>query len=111
MSVYPSDWFWMIGNDESRYWSSAAAGYVDALPDGAGATRIASEAELWAVIADQAPDRIPPEGQEVRKERQLDQADKVLFQIAFRQENRLRALESKNAITAAQFRTAVKAMI
>ncbi|MER9762426.1 hypothetical protein [Mesorhizobium sp. M0138] len=48
---FPSKWFWIVGGDESRFWSSAAAAYVDALPGGAGVTRIASEAELTDVLA------------------------------------------------------------
>lgn len=111
MTSFPEDWFWIVGDDETRFWSSAAGAYVDTLPEGAGVTRIASEAELWAVLAEQAPDKLPAAGQDVRKERELDRADKALFQIAFRQENRLRTLEGKAAVTAAQFRTAVKAMI
>lgn len=108
----PNDWFWIVGNDESHFFSSKAAAYVDALPEGAGVTRIASEAELWEVLADQAPDRLPaiPAAQDVRKERDLDRADKLLFLIAFRQENRIRALEGKQAVTAQQFRAAVKAL-
>lgn len=45
------DWYWIVANDESRYWSSAAGAYVDALPDGAGVTRILNEEELGDVLA------------------------------------------------------------
>lgn len=48
----PHDWFWKVGADESRIWSSKAAAYVDKLPDGAGVTRIASEDELTDVLAE-----------------------------------------------------------
>lgn len=65
----PHDWFWIVGGDESRFWSSAAGAYVEELPDGwyshvRGAvwamedeeavsipTHIASEAELDDVLA------------------------------------------------------------
>ena len=47
----PACWFWIVGGDESCFWSSAAAGYVDALPADAGMTRIASEDELTDVLA------------------------------------------------------------
>lgn len=47
----PADWYWIIGGDESRYWSSAAGAYIDELPEDAGVTRIASEAELNDVLA------------------------------------------------------------
>ncbi|TPL97306.1 hypothetical protein [Mesorhizobium sp. B2-3-10] len=55
----PSDWHWIVGNDETRFWSSASAAYVDALPEGAGATRIASEDELWDVLRAQFPGGLP----------------------------------------------------
>jgi hypothetical protein len=47
----PFDWHWIVGDDDSRFWSSAAAGYVESLPEGAGVTRIASEQELTDVLA------------------------------------------------------------
>lgn len=47
----PNDWYWIVGDDESRFWSSASASYVDALPEGAGVTRITNEAELAEVLA------------------------------------------------------------
>lgn len=37
--------------------------------------------------------------------------DKVAMQIAFNHENRLRALEGKAAITVAQFKTAIRALL
>lgn len=47
----PENWFWVVGGDERRYWSSKAAAYVKALPKGAGVTRIASEDELTDVLS------------------------------------------------------------
>ena len=47
----PTDWHWQIGDDETRYWSSAQGGYVEALPEGAGLTRIDSEDSLSGVLA------------------------------------------------------------
>lgn len=47
----PSNWHWIVGGDESRFWSSAAATYVEVLPDGAGVTRILDESELTDVLA------------------------------------------------------------
>lgn len=47
----PHDWYWIVGGDESRFWSSAAGAYVEQLPEGAGFTRILSEAELDDVLA------------------------------------------------------------
>lgn len=53
MKAFPMDWYWIVGDDETRFWSSAAAGYIDGpLPEGAAATRIPSEAELTNVLRD-----------------------------------------------------------
>lgn len=45
------------------------------------------------------------------KESKLDAIDRLQFQIAFDIENRMRALEAKPAITAAQYRSALKARL
>lgn len=60
MIYTPESWFWKIA-DKPGYWSSGEAGYVKALPKGAVASRIASEDELFDVLAayglqDRAPD-------------------------------------------------------
>ncbi|WP_421912721.1 hypothetical protein [Mesorhizobium sp.] len=47
----PENWFWIVGQDESRFWSSAAGAYVGVAPEGAGVTSIASEDELSDVLA------------------------------------------------------------
>ena len=46
----PRSWFWVVGGDESRAWSSAAGAYVVDYP-AAQATRIANEIELYDVLA------------------------------------------------------------
>lgn len=43
------NWFWIVGGDESRAWSSAVGGYVAGYPTDR-LTRIASEAELNDVL-------------------------------------------------------------
>ena len=47
----PYDWYWIVGSDDNRYWSSEMGAYVEQHPDGAGITRIISEAELDDVLA------------------------------------------------------------
>lgn len=47
----PFDWHWIIGGDESRYWSSASSSYVSTLPPDAGVTRIDTEQDLSEVLA------------------------------------------------------------
>lgn len=59
MTYTPANWFWIVGGDESRAWSSKDAAYVDAWPTDA-VTRIASEAELRDVLERAGcPDRAP----------------------------------------------------
>lgn len=45
------------------------------------------------------------------REAALDRLDLALFRIAFNHENRLRAIEGKAAVTAVQFRAAIKALL
>lgn len=45
----PRDWFWIVGEDESRAWSSAAGQYVTQYPYDR-TTRIANEVELAGVL-------------------------------------------------------------
>jgi len=49
MTYNASAWYWIIGGDETRAWSSAAAAYVNQWPADR-VTRIASEAELSDVL-------------------------------------------------------------
>jgi len=60
MKYNPENWHWIVAGDESRYYSSAARGYVEPVP-GVLVTRIASEAELWDVLREQAPGCLPIE--------------------------------------------------
>jgi hypothetical protein len=51
MSNYnPFDWYWTVGDDDTRYWSSGVGGYVTILPPGSGVSRILNEAELSEVL-------------------------------------------------------------
>jgi hypothetical protein len=57
------NWFWIVGGDKNRAWSSAAAAYVAEWPDDR-VTSIGSEAELREVLANaglpkQAPGYVP----------------------------------------------------
>lgn len=76
----PHDWFWIVGSDESRNWSSAAGAYVQTLPEGAGVTRITSEEELAQVLAvyglpgpvELVPERVSPAQAEIALHRHDD---------------------------------------
>lgn len=55
-----SDWLWIVGDDESRAWSSGSAAYVEPpFADDIEPTRIASEQELWQVLASAYPTGLP----------------------------------------------------
>lgn len=51
MTYNPHDWYWVVGNDTNRYWSSKAAAYVAKKPKGYGATKIDTEHNLSEVLA------------------------------------------------------------
>lgn len=49
-SYNPKHWYWQIGDDASRFWSSADQAYVEDAPP-ARCSRIANEVELYDVLA------------------------------------------------------------
>lgn len=49
MSSFPKDWYWIVGGDDNRAWSSAAGQYVTDYPLGS-VTRILNEQELTDVL-------------------------------------------------------------
>lgn len=109
-----SDRLFIVGGDASRYWSMYAKGYVPQLPDGTSAEPVASESALWQLLlATAGPTSLPADAvaQDALKGAQVDRVDAVQLRIAFNHENRIRALESKQAVTLAQFKTAVKALL
>lgn len=57
----PRDWYWTIGGDESRAWSSAAREYVTEWPADQ-TSRIANEVELYDVLAKQGMASRAPQG-------------------------------------------------
>ncbi|WP_436264141.1 tail fiber assembly protein [Paraburkholderia terricola] len=88
MSFYDSsNWYWSVAGNETRVWSSAAVSYVDVsneiyaawLSLGNSPTRIASEAELEAVLVEQYPAGWGPTESSVRAKRNqiLEQWDWV----------------------------------
>jgi hypothetical protein len=76
----PENWFWIVNNDESRFWSSATGSYVQTLPESAGVTKIAAEADLAHVLAVYAlpgpielvPERVSPAQAEIALHRHDD---------------------------------------
>ena len=121
----PRDWYWIVADDESRVFSSKARGYVLpntpayvawAAADETKATRIISEAELWDVLAQQAPELANhiPAVLDKLKDRTLEAMNgsvgELLFKALYNLDSRVRVLESRPAITPAQFRAGLKAL-
>lgn len=116
----PKNWFWTVGGDATKAFSSAAGDYVPVtdpafvawLADGTMPTVIDTEANLGAVLA---PYLQRPSNSGVLDGYAGSQADTVLthlaFKILFNHENRIRALEGKAAVTAAQARSFVKGLM
>lgn len=115
----PTDWYWIVGGDETKVFSSASGNYVqpsDAtyqawLADGVP-SRIASEAELGEVLA---PYSIRPVAATVLDGYQDTQARKltieVVAKVLFNLANEVRALKGQPALTANQFRNYVKGLM
>jgi hypothetical protein len=49
MSYSPSNWFWIVGSNEARFWSSADCAYVSEIP------------EAWSLDGENKPTRIASE--------------------------------------------------
>lgn len=124
----PSNHYWIVSGSTTQVWSSATRSYVPIddpaylawlNPDERRApTRIKSEAELWEVLALQAPSiaQSIPAALDIMKELVLDAAQGPMslgltFKILLNHENRIRSLESRPAVTAGQFRAALKSLI
>jgi hypothetical protein len=121
MSTYnPLDWYWIVGGDLTKVYSSAAGDYVpvDApayvtFKDlGGVATPIASAAELGQVLS---PYSLRPVEASVLDGYQEAQSNglviQVNFKVLFNILKRLAVLEGKAAPTAAQARALVKSLL
>lgn len=116
----PANWYWIVGGDETKLFSSASGNYVQPsnatyvawLADGTLPTRIASEAELGEVLA---PYSIRPVAATVLDGYQDVQARKltieVVAKVLFNLANEVRSLKGQQALTAAQFRNYVKGLM
>lgn len=116
----PRDWYWIVSGDETRVYSSKAGDYV--APDsatyvawksaGGAPTRIANSDDL-AEVLDSA--RVRPANADMLDRYKASQASKLTLELVakvlFNHENRVRALEGKQVVTANQFANALKAML
>ena len=114
------NWYWIVAGDETKVYSSAAGDYVQSthktyqawIASGNAPSRIASEDELGEVLD---PYALRPVAAGVLDKYLEKQAGRLTLEIAAKvllsHENRLRALEGKQAINAAGFKTAIKALL
>jgi hypothetical protein len=116
----PRRWYWFVGGDNSKVYSSAVGDYVplsdpkyvawllaDNVP-----TAIMNEDDLGDVLS-QVLQR--PVASGVLDSYTAKLSDDVItamtFKILFNHENRIRLLESRPAVTVQQFRAAIKALM
>lgn len=114
------DWYWFVGGDETRAYSSAAGDYVAAgdatflawQADGGAASRIASEIELGAVLADA---RVRPQNAAILDSFKGRHADELTVEVTaklfFQIVNEIRDIKGQAPVTAAQFRNYVKGLM
>jgi hypothetical protein len=116
----PYNWYWAVGGDTSKAFSSASGDYVQAndatfvawQEDGTMPTNIPNEDELGEVLS---PYNIRPAAANVLdgyKDHQarkltLEVVAKVLFQLV----NEVRALKGQQPVTANQFKNYVKGLM
>jgi hypothetical protein len=97
----PRHWYWRVGADAGRVYSSETVGYVftdnpDYLKwlarNEQGPTKIANEQELWNVLAEAKVDL--PSGaaaSDDSKDRQIESMHQLTLAVLLDQENRMRA--------------------
>lgn len=116
-SYDPWNWFWVVGGDETKVYSSASGDYVAPtsapylawVERGNVATKIATEAGLGEVLA---PYALRPTNANILDGYKDSQASKLTIEtvakVLFNHENRIRVLEGKQPATPAQFKSALK---
>lgn len=120
----PANWYWFVGGDRSRLWSSAAGAYVSPddkayllwLGEGPLPSTIASDDELHEVLAghglaDKAPAASPEKEDELRERTAQAMAAEPYFAVMLDLENRVRTLEGKPEITDDLYRDGLKARV
>ena len=116
----PNNHYWVVAGSASEVYSSAVndyvpiadATYVAWLAKGNIATRIASEAELGDVLAQYDIEPTPVAMKEAFKDKLADKIPtRLLLEVLFIHENRIRDLEGNPAISKAQFKNALKNML
>lgn len=119
----PLNWYWFVGGDKTKAYSSASGNYVQAndptfvawQEDGTLPTNILSEAELGAVLAGYYPSIPRPAAGSILDGYQQEQADDIfrhkLVKFLFALNNRVRVLEGQSALTIPRARAYFKGLM
>jgi hypothetical protein len=115
-----ANWYWVVAGSSTQVYSSAGVAYVPVgdlvyaawLASGGLPTPIAVEQDLWDLLT-AAGMAIPVTAvtSDAGKTAVVSQIDLVIGKVLFNHENRIRVLEGKAQITAAQFIAGVKALL
>lgn len=120
------DWYWIVGGSTTQVFSTFAKAYVPVsnarfvawVTDRHRPTKIPTEAELFAVLAEQAPECLPDNAAGIRARQDnligkltTEKVGIVLATVLFNHEKRLLVLEKKPTVTKAQFIAALKALL
>ena len=116
----PRNWYWFVGSDQSRAYSSAAGEFVPAGDAALGAWRadgtipssIASLDELAELLGGLS---LRPLNADLLDRYKTAPASRLTMEIVakvlFNHENRIRQLAGQTAVTVQQFTSALKAML
>lgn len=115
----PANWYWAVANSTTQVFSSAVGDYVpttDAthqawLAAGNKPTKIDTESNLGGVLAQYGLRPTPANiltGYQIAK---VSAIDKVIFQVLFNHENRIRTLANQPTVTAQQFINAIQSLL
>ncbi len=113
-------WYWAVAGSTTQVYSSAAGTYIPVtdpayqalVQAGFSASLVSTEQALWdLLVAEGQPLPAGAATSDAAKNARIAVTDMVQFQVLFNHENRIRTLEGKAAITVAQFKTGVKALL
>lgn len=116
----PSEWYWYVGGDQTKAYSSALGDYVLSsdpvfqtwLSLGNVPTNINTEVDLGDVLANY---QLRPTNTNVLDKYKTSLANdiglQVIFKVLFNHENRIRTLEGQPTVTVAQAIAGIKALM
>lgn len=114
-----NNWYWSIGNDSTQVFSSARGVMVASTDpifiawatDGTTPSKIDTVSNLGGVLAAVRIRPTDPTVLAAYQQALASSVDQVLGKVLFNHENRMRALEAKQPVTAQQFTAALAALL